>query len=626
MLLTLLQATLACQFFGHATSTPVRSRDAQVKTPCKHGPDSRSCWGEYSVDTDYLDTTPDTGVTREYWLNAELITIAPDGYETQALAMNGSIPGPTIEADWGDEIVIHVTNNIPENGYTPPPPGEPDVQAGLTNWPLGPRSIGMVFGSSIPIHMTVRRPLNQVKKRGARLIPTYPCVGVPGVTECPTAPGETKTYRFRATQYGTSWYHSHFTLQAAMGLMGPIVIHGPATANYDIDLGTFMITEWFHDSVFHIWEVLQKKVALIQPKAENGLINGMNTYDCSESDDPACLGTGKRAETTFQKGKKHRMRIVGSQADGYMKFAVDGHKLTVIAADFVPIVPYRTDSVILSSGQRYDVIVEASQDVGVYWMRAIYQTACNQNTNENDDNILGIVRYEGADPDAEPTTEVNPDITNSCGDEPYGKLVPWVSHQVGPDSIKKDIALQWYYELSTVFHWTLNTKTLIIDWEDPTLLDVYHRNQTEWPRNSNVVTVDLVDQWVYWVVKDLTIVNAFHPMHLHGHDFYVLAQGRGPFVPGLVKLNLDNPPRRDTASLMGNGYTVIAFKTDNPGSWLFHCHIAWHASQGLSLQMVERQAEMAAQMDDIVDDMYESCAAWSAWYEDSHYKQDDSGI
>ena len=177
MLLTLLQAALACQLFGHATSTPVGSRHAQVKTPCKHGPDSRNCWGEYSIDTDYLDTTPDTGVTREYWLNPELITIAPDGYEMQALAMNGSIPGPTIEADWGDEIVIHVTNNIPENGYTPPlPPGDPDVQAGLTNWPLGPRSIGMVFGSSIPIRMTVRRPLSQVKKRGAKLTHNLPTV------------------------------------------------------------------------------------------------------------------------------------------------------------------------------------------------------------------------------------------------------------------------------------------------------------------------------------------------------------------------------------------------------------------------------------------------------------------
>lgn len=31
--------------------------------------------------------------------------------------------------------------------------------------------------------------------------------------------------------------------------------------------------------------------------------------------------------------------------------------------------------------------------------------------------------------------------------------------------------------------------------------------------------------------------------------------------------------RRDVASLPGGGYLVLAFKTDNPGSWLMHCHI-----------------------------------------------------
>lgn len=158
MLLRLFKAALACQLFGYATSTPV---NGQTKTPCTNGPDSRNCWGEYSIDTDYLETAPDTGITREYWLNAELIKLAPDGYEMEVLAMNGSVPGPTIEADWGDEIVIHVTNSIPNNGYTPPPlPGNLNIiiPAGLTNCPLGPRSTGMVFDSSTPIRTMVIDP------------------------------------------------------------------------------------------------------------------------------------------------------------------------------------------------------------------------------------------------------------------------------------------------------------------------------------------------------------------------------------------------------------------------------------------------------------------------------------
>jgi len=30
--------------------------------------------------------------------------------------------------------------------------------------------------------------------------------GASGVTECPVAPGQSKTYSFYATQYGTAWY------------------------------------------------------------------------------------------------------------------------------------------------------------------------------------------------------------------------------------------------------------------------------------------------------------------------------------------------------------------------------------------------------------------------------------
>lgn len=52
----------------------------------------------------------------QYWLVAENTTLAPDGFERQVLVMNGSLPGPLIEADWGDELVIHVTNGLEHNG------------------------------------------------------------------------------------------------------------------------------------------------------------------------------------------------------------------------------------------------------------------------------------------------------------------------------------------------------------------------------------------------------------------------------------------------------------------------------------------------------------------------------
>ena len=70
--------------------------------------------------------------------------------------------------------------------------------------------------------------------------------GVPSITQCPIAPGQSYTYKWRAVEYGTGWYHSHFFVQAWDGVFGGIVINGPATANYDVDLGHLFLNDWYH--------------------------------------------------------------------------------------------------------------------------------------------------------------------------------------------------------------------------------------------------------------------------------------------------------------------------------------------------------------------------------------------
>lgn len=123
--------------------------------------------------------------------------------------------------------------------------------------------------------------------------------------------------------------------------------------------------------------------------------------------------------------------------------------------------------------------------------------------------------------------------------------------------------------------------------------------------------------------------SLFHPIHLHGHDFWVLAQDVGTYVEGTTALNTVNPPRRDVASLPGNGYLALAFKLDNPGAWLVHCHIAWHASQGLSLEFVESESQISSVSVSQTDSttLTDMCDAWSSFAATSEYiPQDDSGI
>lgn len=389
---------------------------------------------------------------------------------------------------------------------------------------------------------------------------------MPGVTQCPIAPGETYTYKFKATQYGTSWYHSHFSLQNAFGLVGPIVIHGPTTANYDVDLGPVLLSDWFHSNVWDVWSDTQKAVSLNQPKAQNGLINGLNPYNCTISNiDPKCVGGAKRFELQFEPGKRYLLRVVGVLMNAYQKFTIDGHMLQVIAVDFTPIVPYMTDNIIVASGQRYDVIVEAKQPSGQsYWLRAPYQTYCNQMDNDNANNILGIVSYPDAST-ADPTTTITPNINDTCNDEPYASLTPWVPHDVAPNATEEYIRIGWYYELDTVFHWTLHDNTFTIDYAKPSLLELANRGSNFSVTDNIYVSNAPSGTFLYLVIQDLTLVNAYHPLHLHGHDFYILAQGYGLFDASTTPINTKNPPRRDTATNLGNGHLVLGIKMDNPG-------------------------------------------------------------
>lgn len=169
-----------------------------------------------------------------------------------------------------------------------------------------------------------------------------------------------------------------------------------------------------------------------------------------------------------------------------------------------------------------------------------------------------------------------------------------------------------------LFRWFLNSTTMEVFWEDPTLLQIMHGEQM-WDNSSAVIELPNADQWVYLVVS--TTMGVFHPIHLHGHDFFVLSQGTNPW-DGSVKT--DNPPRRDTAMLPGNGYLVMAWETDNPGAWLMHCHIGWHTTEGFALQFVERYDEIR----DIIDhrQLKRTCKLWNGYDEKYDIEQHDSGV
>ncbi|KAF2123461.1 multicopper oxidase [Dothidotthia symphoricarpi CBS 119687] len=541
-----------------------------------HGPTSRDCWdGTHNIDTDMDITWPNTGKTVRYHLDVSNITMSPDGFAKPMLVFNGQYPGPPIVADWGDDLEITVTNSLEVNG------------------------------TSIHWH-------------GMRQLGSNEMDGVNGITECPIAPGDSKVYRFKATQYGTSWYHSHHSVQWGDGLVGPLIINGPATANYDIDLGALPFTDWFHAPIFTINAA--SLFAKGPTTADNFLINGSMT---------STFG-GKYAVTTLTPGKTHRLRLINSGINNFVHVALDGHDFTVIAADFIPIVPYKTSSIVIAVGQRYDVIIDAKAEVGNYWMRFGTGGDCD-GPQANTGNIQSIFRYDGA-PMVNPNSTAETALPTGCYDET--EVVPYVKTTV-PQNAPEELTLQFTSTAGSgnMVQWLINGTPMLIDYAHPTLQSVMQGNMT-YGNRSHVLTVGEKDKWQYWVIQQGSNIGVGppglpHPIHLHGHDFYVLdAQANAVWSGDISRLKTDNPPRRDTATLPSQGYLVLAFESDNPGAWLMHCHIPFHVSAGLGVQFLERVDEIQSSIGSLAP-MNQGCRNWKVWA-DSHSQDKladgDSGL
>ncbi|KAF2090214.1 multicopper oxidase [Saccharata proteae CBS 121410] len=541
---------------------------------CIFSATSRDCWSAgFNILTDFDAKFPTTGKTVTYDLEITNVTMSPDGTPRNVFAINGQYPGPTLIANWGDTMVVNVKNSLEHNGTG--------------------------------IHFHGLRQLNSNGQDGTN-----------GVTECPIAPGGSKTYKFHCTQFGSSWYHSHFSVQYADGVVGGILINGPATQNYDYDLGTLTLTDWYHTPAFDL-DYVSSRGTSGAPIADNGLINGtMKSPDGS---------SGAYFHTTVEKGKKYRLRVINTGVNDFYHFSIDSHNLTVITADFIPVEPFNTNYISLGVGQRYDVIIHANQEIENYWMRS--DPTCSSNANSG--NIKGILSYNFASGSEEPSSSRHDDIPTACSDmdvtPTVANDVPSSSFSSAVETLSQDVAI--INQNGPLVQWLINGSAMDVDWNYPTLQYIMDGN-TSYPTDLNVVELPNANEWYYFVIQSVQgrQVELPHPIHLHGHDFYILGSGTGTWSGDVSSLKFTNPPRRDTAMLPASGYLIIAFPADNPGAWLMHCHIPWHVGQGFSMQFLERKNEIKRVLGD-TQAYEETCAAWKSYWEGDHvYVKDDSGI
>lgn len=276
-----------------------------------------------------------------------------------------------------------------------------------------------------------------------------------------------------------SRYHSHFGVQYANGVSGSIVINGPASLPYDVDLGVFPITDWYHGAADTISQQLAHGTGA-PPPSDNVLFNGSNI-------NPAGTG-GQYYKVTLTPGLRHRLRLINPSTENTFTVSLVDHHFAVIATDFVPVNSYSTSSIYMGIGQRYDVTFTANQAVANYWFNVTYSGtgACGSSNNPHP---AAIFSYVGA-PSGLPTIAGTAPADTYCADTlGYLPVVPRnVSHPTFPNNLPGGLNVTFNAADDPTVFWNVNGNSMQVTWGTPTLEYVLNKN-TAYPVRENIVSI-----------------------------------------------------------------------------------------------------------------------------------------
>jgi CopA family copper-resistance protein len=280
------------------------------------------------------------------------------GARRTALTINGSLPGPLLRWREGDTVTLNVSNDLDEDTSI--------------HW----------HGILLPANMD----------------------GVPGLSFSGIPPGQAYRYQFRVKQHGTYWYHSHSGFQEQQGVYGPLVIEprDPDPVQADRE-HVVMLTDWTDEAPDRVFRKLKKQsdyynfhqrtlTTLVRDIRTHGLratlaerrmwgqmrmsavdladVTGSTYTYLMNGQAPASNWTG-----LFASGEKVRLRFINGSAMTYFDVRIPGLKMTVVAADGLPVRPVLVDEFRIAVAETFDVIVEpAGQEAFTIFAQAMDRT------------------------------------------------------------------------------------------------------------------------------------------------------------------------------------------------------------------------------------------------------------
>lgn len=376
--------------------------------------------------------------------------------------------------------------------------------------------------------------------------------GVPHLTQAPIAAGEQFVYEFDVVDAGTFWYHPHHKSfeQVARGLYGPLIVEEPEPLRVDRDV-TWVLADW--------------------RLTKSGELSGDfgNWHDIHHSGRVGNTVTiNGRVPDGFavRKGERIRLRLINAANARIFSLDFAGHEPVVIALDGQPVTPHAPDKglVVLGPAMRVDLIIDMTANAGSRSaiMDRFYEgleyrlVELVYDRTPLRERVPGWPLALSANPLPEPD-----DKTASRNKVVFtgGMMGEMVAQELGesmgrgeqPNDNSMMAGMMRMMQSKTA--WFINGIAADEASHDMAPMLTLAKGK------SHVIAMTNATAW-------------HHPIHLHGHSFRVISRNGQPTL---------HREWQDTVLIAPHEKVEIAFVADNPGDWMFHCHVLEHQAGGM---------------------------------------------
>lgn len=362
------------------------------------------------------------------------------------------------------------------------------------------------------------------------------------LTQEPVPPGGTFTYDFTVPDASLFWYHPHFNSaeQVYRGLYGPLLVEGDdplpdaderVIVLSDVELsGGQLVLPWSDGN--------QQMENAMGYRGNTQLVNGQ-----------------VEPELAVRNGGLERWRVVNASGSRPFNLRLPGHTLTMVGTDGGLLEsPVDFDSIVISSGERVDLLVATDGSEGSMQplLNASYTNMHAEGFMPEADNSLMTLRFKGS----------VSGLDRSIPDQLAAIETPIVD--AGEHRFQFNAALDPRPAdiLSGSVDADAEVRFASFAINGMLFPDVV-------PHQARLGTVQA------WDIVNHTLMD--HPFHLHGYRFLVESvNGEQPAYRGWKDtVNVPGSPGGNVEMRL-----IVPFE-DNPGNWVYHCHVLRHVQLGM---------------------------------------------